>query len=500
MTIETINNGASAGDQSAETVYSAFGKVNENFTSVGAELAVLSASVAQMESDVTAIEATASSLSSSVSTLSSSVSTAEGDIDGIQTAHGSSGTGQYQHTLHKTGVNTLDTAARSCVIAGGGDLGSSTRSTEPGAYGRNEIGAHASYVAGTAHYATISGGYDNRNDQLAGTICGGGHILLSYQGSHCTVCGGSHHAVLGDSDYCTIGGGTQNVIGATSGGDANTIGGGYSNDITRGPDNTIGGGRDNAISSSNAAGGNTIAGGSGNTISGSGGYGAIIGGQGNTLNASGNGGAILGGSGNIMSGSYSAIVGQNNTVGSSAVGSLTVGASSSQTDPYQLVVGLDHSPPSGLDGAIVFGGNCGAFSADGTAEGFVFTMSAQTTDAATAVHMAVRGSTAPTIPLNSAWVGTALVIGKRVGQISVAAYRFDFCVSRHTSGNIVVEYEPAGAAKYLNGAGGPDEPGIGTTNVPRIRTGVSTFQLSVNGAAGVTINWLAVIKIAAVIA
>lgn len=454
MTLQVINRGARVGDTAAESVYDAFGKVNSN--------------TAEIESEIV--------------------------------GHGSSGTGQYRSILHKTDVNSLDATARACVVSGGGDLGSSTRAIEPGTNGRNEIGAHASYVPGTAHYAVIAGGYDNRNDQLAGTVGGGGHNLLSYLGSHGTIGGGSQHAVLGDSDYGTIGGGTWNVIGATAGGDANTIAGGYSNDITRGNDSTVGGGRDNQVTSTGAGGGHTVAGGNANAIGGSGSYSNIAGGQNNSITSTGNGAAIVGGATNASAGAYSVVGGQNNSAGAGATSATLFGASSVASDPYQLVFGLDVSPPAGAEGALCHGANGAAFGADGSAQALNLVMTAQTTDAATAVHMAVRGTTAPTIPLNSAWVGTALVIGKRVGQISVAAYWFRFCVSRHTSGNIVVEYEPAGAAKYLDGASLPDEPGIGTTNVPRIRTGVSTFQLTVNGAAGVTINWVANIQMATVVA
>lgn len=415
-------------------------------------------------------------------------------------AHDADGTGQYAHILHKSDVNTLDSTAYSCVIAGGGDSGASARTVEVGTDSRNEIGAHASYTPGAAHYATISGGYDNRNDQIAGTIAGGGHNLLNYVGSHGVIGGGSHNHIFANSDYATISGGTTNEIGTTTDSSASTIAGGYNNEITQGLDNAVGGGRNNTISSSSASGGNAIAGGYGNTISGSGSYGCIDGGSGNTINGTGNGATILGGASNTNSGSYNAIVGQSNTASSSSVGSLVVGLSSASNDAYQTVVGNDLSPPSGLEGSITFGASGAVFGSDGSAQAFSFVQVAQTTDAATAVHMTNRSTTSPTLPLNSAWTGTVSVIGKRAGQISVAAYHFKFCVSRHTSGNIVVEYEPSGASKYLDGTSAPDEPGIGTTNVPRIRTGVSTFQLTVNGAAGVTIDWVARIDAVQVIA
>ncbi len=69
------------------------------------------------------------------------------------------------------------------------------------------------YPTGTADVATILGGYDHVNNQLAGTILGGGHHYLQYSLSgHGTIVGGSNHRNAGG--YGAIVGGTQNTIGA----------------------------------------------------------------------------------------------------------------------------------------------------------------------------------------------------------------------------------------------------------------------------------------------
>lgn len=125
--------------------------------------------------------------------------------------------------LAKPQVNSLDTSAVGSIIAGGGDSGTSSRNSTYGEGGgsnseANEIGEGPAYVAGGADYATISGGYDNRNDQIAGTITGGAHHLLQSYGTHGWIGGGSHAYQLGPSDRSAIitGGGantTPNLIG-----------------------------------------------------------------------------------------------------------------------------------------------------------------------------------------------------------------------------------------------------------------------------------------------
>lgn len=433
-----------------------------------------------------------------------------------QIAHDSTGTGSARCIVHKSDINYMDSTIQAGVIGGGGTQTGSARTLEVGTDSRNEIGAHASYTPGAADVSVIAGGYDHRNDQLAGTISGGGHNLLNYQGSHGVIAGGSQNAVVNATDYAVIGGGTQNQIGVTADADHATIGGGFNNDITQGANNTVSGGINNAITSSDTQGGNTIGGGSSNTISGSidtstigGGYGntitgsgqyeAIVGGNSNTINSTGNGAAIIGGTANTNNGAYTLMSGSSNTAGSNCTASLVAGASCTVSDAYQFAFGNSVSPPSGAEGSITFGANGAAFGSVGSAQAISLVYTAQTTDAATDTIMYLRSTKAPQLPANSAWTGRVLVIGKEAATADVSAYEFKFCVSR-ASGNIVVEYEPAAASKYLNGSNAPDDNGVGATNVPRIRTGTSNFQLLVNGAASTTIDWVARVDVVQVIA
>jgi len=87
--------------------------------------------------------------------------------------------------------------------------------------------ADSSYTPGTAYVASILGGYDHLNNQIAGTIAGGGHNELRSAGNHATIVGGSYN-LLKNGVYAFIGGGTQNQ----SGQDFGTIVGGWGNTIT----------------------------------------------------------------------------------------------------------------------------------------------------------------------------------------------------------------------------------------------------------------------------
>jgi hypothetical protein len=151
-------------------------------------------------------------------------------------------------TAHRA-TNAIDPEVHTSTISGGGYYG------RPNLIGTG-IG-DTSYIPGTAHIATLSGGYDNTNNQLAGTISGGAHHFLYNAGDHGTVAGGSYNAI-GSGSYSSIGGGTHNQITAgvssISGGEANVInqayshvGGGYMN-IIDGYASVISGGRQNIVS------------------------------------------------------------------------------------------------------------------------------------------------------------------------------------------------------------------------------------------------------------
>lgn len=387
--------------------------------------------------------------------------------------------GADSSVVQKPHTNYADATVDCAVIAGGGGADESSRTVETGTSTRNEIGAHASYVAGTASYSTISGGYDHRNDQLAGTIAGGGHNLLNYQGDHGTIGGGSQNYVQNASDYATIGGGTYNGIGETAAALAATIAGGYNNTATQGPDHAIGGGRANDITSSSVAGGSTISGGNTNVIAGSGAYHTIAGGQNNQITSTGNGAAIFGGTGNTASGAYSVCGGQNNTV--SGQNATALGQSNVNATPYSLALGLEVSPPADCDGALVFSGagNPWAGSA-GAAQAVSFVQSGQSTTNS-AVNLTNRSTTVPTVAINSVLAGRVMVACRRTTSTSGGYWTCEFILNRGASGTINVVSQ---TWTEVNN-------GIATATPPTIRTGVVTFQIQITGIESVTVKWVA---------
>jgi len=145
-------------------------------------------------------------------------------------------------------TNSVDPLAHTSTISGGGYPGMEQL------IGNSLI--DPSYVPGSANIATIGGGYDNLNNQLAGTIAGGAHHVLFSDGDHGSVGGGSWNMIL-DGAYATISGGTYNQIsstGATVGGGTNNvveggygvISGGHANYLV-GNASGIGSGRDNSV-------------------------------------------------------------------------------------------------------------------------------------------------------------------------------------------------------------------------------------------------------------
>lgn len=248
--------------------------------------------------------------------------------------------------------NALGTGCTTATLTGAGNI------SFP-----NKIGADDGLPAGTdrdpgwsadtaytsasnpAVVATISGGYDNVNNQIAGTIGGGGHNMISYHvNGHSTIVGGAYNWIAGAQAY--IGGGSGNNIraGHFSGigfgedcridsGDHQTIVGGDTNQILDGDQQTIVGGVNNTISG-NVVGG-LIAGGSTNQISGSSSSSVIAGGTNNRVI-----GApyvfIAGGNNNRAQGSYSAVFGENNRVSPVGHTSLVFGSGAFTQSPASL--------------------------------------------------------------------------------------------------------------------------------------------------------------------
>jgi hypothetical protein len=149
--------------------------------------------------------------------------------------------------------NTIESGTNTNTIAGGGNnpganlIGSPNGLPEYSTYIPLPTGwaEDTDYVAGSAIVSTIGGGYDNIVNQIAGTICGGGHNFMRYSvHGHSVIGGGSFNVVqsgrsgifsgtantITDKDkvFSVILGGTENnIVGSRSG-----IFGGANNNIT----------------------------------------------------------------------------------------------------------------------------------------------------------------------------------------------------------------------------------------------------------------------------
>ena len=160
--------------------------------------------------------------------------------------------------------NTIEESLYSCWVAGGrptsvNKIGSPTHPsgtdwTPPGY--EDDTG----YVAGSAHVATIGGGYDNICNQIAGTIAGGGHNFIKYNaGGHSVIGGGSYNVVGSNRGF--IGGGRANACTGT--GEYHAIWTGQDNVvqncnygiILNGNDNEVSGDRATAWGDTNAVSG-----------------------------------------------------------------------------------------------------------------------------------------------------------------------------------------------------------------------------------------------------
>jgi hypothetical protein len=378
-------------------------------------------------------------------------------------------------------INYIDPTVKICVVAGGGDSGSSTRPYEAaGATNRNEIGANASYVAGTANYATISGGYDHRNDQLAGTIGGGGHNLLNYQGNHGTIGGGSLNSVLAASHYSVIAGGTSHIIGETAAAAYSTIGGGQLNKIKAATNNTISGGSTNTIEGGTLY--SVIGGGFSNSINSSAEANIICSGRANSITGAATWTGIVGGRDNTTAAVGSFIgAGRENTINASASYAVAFGERHSvgATGLYSLSFGQRVSAV--VRGSLNFaGGDFG--SVVGSQQGTSFTVGRQTTDATLTELTSAGSSVVPLPPSNSAWAGRITVIGRQQGSTNVAMWSWDFGISRAT-GNIVIKYGGTAPTALV------DDITVGA--VPEIQSGTSAFRIRVTGKAATSIDWVA---------
>lgn len=238
--------------------------------------------------------------------------------------------------ISNSNVNSVDSTVGICVI-NGGQTGWANRigyAGKPTGTDITPIGwdVDSGYPGGASGVSCIHGGYDHITNQIASTICGGGHNFIKYNNAgHSFIGGGSYNLI--SAGRSMIGAGQGNAACGT--GAFLVIGGGYDNAIADGSYSSILGGSANDINTGSYS---LIAGGSRNTVL-SGDYSAILGGNLNSLGGSNS--CIVGGANNtITSGSWLSIAGGSaNTIVAGNYSAILGGRLNSVNGDYSFALG-----------------------------------------------------------------------------------------------------------------------------------------------------------------
>lgn len=349
----------------------------------------------------------------------------------------------------------------------------------------------ASYVADSADVATIGGGYDNVNNQLAGTICGGGHNFLmgglgqgqASVNGHSTIVGGSYNIISGGRSF--IGAGRRNSI------DSDTlfgcIVGGDDNELIDGDYSTIGGGAANEVSGSYSC----VLGGLTNTVSGD--YASALGGQLNTVSGHY---SVAAGESNTVAGSHSGVFGTTNTAGANADYALLAGSNNNVNHAYGITAGR-HAVPLGSEALTIGRSNLVEV---GDAQLATRVLAARTTDA-TATNLLGSGSSfwAFEAGKSSAFTGKVMLIGMRDGSAdgnndgnyAQGSWQLEF--GGYWDGTNGLFYDAAGTT--ASGTGPVRALTVIRDNITagtiELRLSTGGLRVNVTGVAATIINWVA---------
>lgn len=376
--------------------------------------------------------------------------------------------------------NTIASTLYASVIAGGGQA------------------SFIQSIGGNGNYATIGGGYDNTNNQLAGTIAGGAHHTLDAAGDHGTIGGGSYNAITGGA-YATISGGTQNTASGTNA----VIGGGYSH-IASGPNSTIAGGNNHSATGD----GSTVAGGANNdatalgaAIGGgtnndaTGQYATVAGGTAN-LAGTGTGAAVGGGGSNTASGAYAVVPGGNACTASgnyalaagltsvaSGVVAAAIGRDITNSGDYSFVIGRDGS--NSLPGAFVH--SMQKFSTAGDAQILRIPLKVQTTSAAQTTMGMTGGSTSIAIPTDTTYGFVVRIAARRTDADNESAfYEVMGCIDNNAGTTALVGAVTKTTISEDTAAWDVDVVANDSLDI---------LQVKVTGEASKTINWVAMLEL-----
>jgi hypothetical protein len=245
-----------------------------------------------------------------------------------------------------------------------------------------------------SNYSGIYGGYNNIIQQgVMQHVLGAHHRIVA--GDHNTILGGSYARIDGGS-YGAVIGGTANE--ASASGTGNAIVGGSGNTTSGSGPGFIFGGTGNVTSAAFA----TIAGGANNAVSGNGAFAtgrehtvsgrdAFVGGYDHTVSAQY---GFAAGLTNTVTGTYGAAYGRLNEVPTNSFASLAGGQGASARFAYGQTLASQ------------------SFAATGDAQTSVLVARVQTTDA-TPTALTIAGTTRISIPTDTTYCFSALVVARR---------------------------------------------------------------------------------------
>ena len=348
--------------------------------------------------------------------------------------------------------NTIDPLTDTNIIAGGGRSGNFPNKigspTKPNGLDVTPFGwvDDTGYVAGSASVATITGGYDGIQNQLAGVICGGGHNFMPYNvfahsfigggsynvnaGGRGAIVGGRGNAIGNDVQFAFIGGGDGNIIRDQA--SFSSILNGFYCTVWGSARSIINGGLSNIIRCIGA--GNIIASGENNTI-----------GDNETTDLCERC-VINGGNDNkILNSLFSFIgTGQTNSIDNADYSTIINGST------VIIANGADHSTAFGDDvtvegtatysfthglrvksqipGSHTFGARRNAVSGD--CQNISFSIGNSTVDATAKYLAVVGGATYAPIENGACWTGVVFIQGKDTVTGNIYSGKIDFCVDR----------------------------------------------------------------------
>lgn len=366
------------------------------------------------------------------------------------------------------------------------------------------------YAAATlndASVATITGGYDHINNQIAGTISGGGHNYIQYNSEgHSLIAGGSYNWI--EAGRATIVAGTNNRV---SGDIYNTIGGGFTNKILAGGHNLIAGGEFNTINnplnkyvyafgrniSVTGTSKDTTISGRAHTVANDEGS-AIVGGQGHDLSSTLKCAALGGNEIDLTSAQFSGVLGGDDITMTGSLYSASVGGRVNvQTGRSSFMACAEESNDNGARG--LFTGRkaqglgaqfqitigCNHPTVGVTSQSMKVAQGVQTTGAnlnAPTEQMITVGNTGLTVIS-----GNVYVIARNITDNKTAGYTVNF----------VGQWD--GTTYFLNGVTADLAMSViytdATSNITAPTLAFSAGQLRVRfgGTASKTVNWSAVI-------